>query len=256
MRKLWYTLDKIFFFAKKMDGATDDSAGLTGAKRSLGEMADNPNPETSESKRWKPDPGSPDIISLDPEGDVILAFKKTDAETQIKYLASSKVLSLASPVFRALFSPAFSEGDRVRKGEVPCIEFPEDDAEAMDVILRILHYSSKGVPFDVAPEPLAAIAIHRDKYDCGKALTVWVRHWLNAKSFTGLSIESLPESIGFTVVAAYKFRCRAAFLSTVASRASKFLRLDFRAAWEQQPVMALLPETFAGKTTCTMSVYR
>lgn len=236
--------------------ATNDSVGLTGAKRSLGEMADNSNPGTSESKRSKPDPGSPGIIPLDPEGDVILAFKKTDADSQIKYLASSKVLSLASPVFRKMFSPAFSEGDRVRKGEVPCIDFPEDDAEAMRVILRILHYRCRGVPFEVAPEPLAAIAIHRDKYDCGKALAVWVRHWVNAKSFTGISVESLPESIGFTLVAAYMFRCRAGFLSTVASRASKFLRLDFRAAWEQQPVMTLLPETFAGKTTCTMSVYR
>lgn len=234
--------------------ATNNGVSQTAAKRTLGEMADNLAPRTSEPKRSKSVPDLSGVEILDPEGDVVLVLKISDPGRQNKYLASSRILSLASPVFNKMFSPAFSEGERVRNGDVPLIDLQEDDPEAMGSILRILHYNRQGIPFEIAPGPLSAIAIHCDKYDCKNALEVWIRHWCGAKCFQDFST-STPENIGITIVAAYMFRSSALFFSNVASQASKFLRLDFQAVWEQQTVITLLPATFtcepaSSKSSC------
>lgn len=48
-----------------------------------------------------------DIERLDQDGDVILAVEGQSPDTERHFLVSSKVLSLASPVFARLFAPGF-----------------------------------------------------------------------------------------------------------------------------------------------------
>jgi hypothetical protein len=48
-------------------------------------------------------------INLDPSGDVVLMLGETSLRV------SSKVLSVASPVFRAMFGPHFQEGESLSK---------------------------------------------------------------------------------------------------------------------------------------------
>jgi len=93
------------------------------------------------SKRPKPSPGQPGLLELDPEGNVILAIGAPDpgAQPKKRFLVSSKVLSLALPVFSKMFSLHFSEGIWVRNGEVPCISLEEDDADITEIILRLIH---------------------------------------------------------------------------------------------------------------------
>jgi hypothetical protein len=61
-------------------------------------------------------------------------------DTPANLLVSSKVLSLASPVFAALLGPKFLEGDHLRRGVSPIIELHDDDPTAMALICNILKY--------------------------------------------------------------------------------------------------------------------
>ena len=51
-------------------------------------------------------PSGPKKIIIDPAGDVLLAI----GEPPVSLLVSTKVLSVASDVFRAMFGPRFVEG--------------------------------------------------------------------------------------------------------------------------------------------------
>ncbi len=140
------------------------------------------------SKRAKPSPGMAEALKLDPEGDAIFAIKHTasDSEETRKFLVSSRVLSLASPVFCKMFSPQHREGTQVRNGEFPFINLEEDDGKAMETILRILHFQSDTISLYLSPAELAKISVHSDKYDCRRALKGRVSEWWHTNKLNRL----------------------------------------------------------------------
>ena len=94
---------------------------------------------------------------IDPEGDAILVCG------EIKFQVSSKVLSLASPVFSALFSPRFAEG-QLPPSQPSRIELHDDDAESMRFMCAVLHHKSTCANA-VGLEGLERLAVLTDKYD-------------------------------------------------------------------------------------------
>ena len=97
------------------------------------------------------------INVIDPEGDVILICGETE------FQVSSKVLSLASPVFKALFSPNFAEGQPTSSKAIH-IQLHDDDAESLRFMCAILHHkcaSANGIGL----ERLEKLAVVTDKYD-------------------------------------------------------------------------------------------
>jgi hypothetical protein len=109
-----------------------------------------------------------DLVSLDSNG---------DAET-VRFLIFTNVLSLAPPVFAKMFGPGFQEGHRICCGKTIQVEVVDNDALAMEVILKTLHYhKTNQCPVDA--ERLASIAVHCDKYDCTGALSSWTSYWFN-----------------------------------------------------------------------------
>ncbi len=97
------------------------------------------------------------INVIDPDGDVI--FICGEIELQV----SSKVLSLASPVFKALFSPNFAEGQPTSSKAIH-IHLHDDDAESLRFLCAILHHkcaSTNGIGL----ERLEKLAVVTDKYD-------------------------------------------------------------------------------------------
>lgn len=225
---------------------------MTSSKRSHRQACEDgqesaASPHTS--KRGKPSPDATNLVKLDPEGDAILVVGNSSpgpAETneQRKFLVSSKLLSLASPVFSKMFSPQFQEGIRIRNGEVPYIPLEEDNATLMEVILRILHFQSEDISFDLSRAEFASIAIHSDKYDCRRALRGWVRGWWLANKFDDLSDLS-SEDIGLTLLAAYMFRFQR--LPELATAAARYLTPDFLPEWERHHTLSLLPVSLTGK---------
>jgi hypothetical protein len=186
--------------------------------------------------------GMSESMTLDPNGDVILAVNDTARDAREKFIVSSRVLSLASPVFSKMFSPNFKEGIQMQQGDRPCIELEEDDPKAMETILRILHYQCASIPLSTDPETLAALAIHCDKYDCNKAMKPWIAHWCN-----NCPGASAPEDFGFMLLAAYMFRSPA--FSDIAAEAARKLTPDFASVWAEHEAIALLPDSIIGLPT-------
>ncbi|XHG06613.1 hypothetical protein AWENTII_009800 [Aspergillus wentii] len=126
---------------------------------------------------------APYLDQLDPDGDVILVVEES------KFLVSSKVLGLASPVFAALFSRKFSEGTQLVENSRPEITLKDDNPDAMRIILRVLHFKDPKASYCKDAKELAVLAIHCDKYYCTKALMPWIKlsiarfNCINAKDY-------------------------------------------------------------------------
>ncbi|KAL9100629.1 MAG: hypothetical protein Q9163_004015 [Psora crenata] len=108
----------------------------------------------------------------DPNGDAVLVVGPMGQE-QTHLHVSSNVLSLASPVFAALFSPTFAGGVRpLPCADPPEIPLPDDDRKAMKLICLVLHYHAVA-SWQVSLELLKKIATECDKYDLARALRGW-----------------------------------------------------------------------------------
>ena len=130
----------------------------------------------------------------DPNGDVVLVLHsqkpletkrtkngkplakkaKTTALTDRSLRVSSKVLSLASPVFAAMLSPKSMTDGGLSVVDPPEIPLPDDDLDAMTLLCFALHchgLSDIAVPSTL----LKGLAIICDKYDCTVAIQAWTR---------------------------------------------------------------------------------
>ena len=106
-------------------------------------------------------------LTIDPEGDIHLNLRDREL------LVSSKVLSLASPVFKELFGPHFPEGNCVEAKNPGHIGLHEDDPEATTFLCYLLHFQMDKIPDNPTPDCLDSIAILADKYDCVRSISQW-----------------------------------------------------------------------------------
>ena len=114
------------------------------------------------------------IIHLDPWGDLKIIAR--DRQEQAKTLiVSSNVMRLASPVWRVMFDPQghFKEA----KESSQEVRFPDDDADALSILLRIVHLGWRQVPRSVSFETLADLAVLCDKYDMIHFVRPWLPSW-------------------------------------------------------------------------------
>lgn len=133
----------------------------------------------------------PATINIDDAGDVVLAVGEP---VKARLRVSSAVLSRASNVFAALFSPRYVDYIRAyfgytltsrrlsssyserhnlgTSGEPKLIQMPDDEPAAITDLLLLLHGEevilfSKGT---ASPDHILSFAVATDKYDCSKAL--------------------------------------------------------------------------------------
>lgn len=119
---------------------------------------------------------------IDPKGDVLLVLgAKSNEKTEI--LVSSKVLSLNSSVFSAMFSNSLSEGTALiqnsASNQPTRIPLPGDNCDAIILLCEILHFrydhAKQGVP-ELAALLDLGIVVH--KYDCSRALAFIGEKWM------------------------------------------------------------------------------
>jgi hypothetical protein len=122
-------------------------------------------------------PLSEEMVKIDSDGDVLFIVSSCDKPTA-RLLVSSKVLSLASPVFAAMFSPRFKEGSSLNPGCPSEVPLPEDDPEAMTLLCNCLHFRTDHIPRNVDFSLLKALAILCDKYNVARAISAWNILWL------------------------------------------------------------------------------
>ncbi|PIG80777.1 hypothetical protein AARAC_010661 [Aspergillus arachidicola] len=176
---------------------------------------------------------SHDIERIDPDGNVILLVEGPSAA---RFLVSSKILSMASPVFAKLFDSRFSEGMQMAYSTCPTISLHEDDTAAMRTIIRILHYQDPMQDNPITAEAFAILAIHCNKYDCIRAITPWTFKWFNDYP----SIATAEEH-GYLLLAAHFFRSAEQF-SRISASAQALLRPDFSVQWDVVETLDLLPD--------------
>ena len=100
---------------------------------------------------------------MDPEGDVILELHDRTL------LVSSKIISLASPVFKAMLGPSFTEGRPDASGR-STLKLPKDDPEAIHALFSMLHLQYQLSEADFNYKFLENLTVVADKYDCAKAV--------------------------------------------------------------------------------------
>jgi hypothetical protein len=129
------------------------------------------------------------------------SFKFQSGDTRLVVLSqneeiiaqvSSHAMSLASPVWKKFISPPWrpsqagkamvsssSELDSVEGGSshVEPLDFREDDADALLILLRIAHLDFVSVKKKLSIGELYNVAILCDKYDCVHLIKPWVEEW-------------------------------------------------------------------------------
>ena len=179
-------------------------------------------------------------IDADPAGDLVLVVGSGDDQRSIR--ASSKVLSLASPVLAAMFSPGrFSEGTALSTSNPPKIYLPEDDPEAVTMFSQIIHFREyHGKQPAPSINQLVNMALFCDKYDAGMALNPWSEVWLQPRS-------GIPVSIDYrnVLALAYAFDNQEGFWTSSRSM-MQYDKAD-RSEGTRNELLSLLPQGLYGK---------
>lgn len=138
-------------------------------------------------------------VVIDPDGDLLLQFhqeplqentsnentKKRKKSKTLELVVSSKVLSLASPMFKAMLDGRFKEGIELAENKPSSQPYTltlSDDGEAATILASILHFNLPGLPEKPSPACLEKLAFLCDKYQCVNAMKycgrLWLRDWL------------------------------------------------------------------------------
>ena len=138
-------------------------------------------------------------ITLTDSSDLqLFVGKKEDGTFRTQFDVASVALCLASPVFKAMLLGPFKEKDS------KVIELPEDDAESLELFLRVAH-----LRFDTLPafskRRVQKLAVTGDKYQCLSVLYPW-RHAFRAALEHVILSASKGETDSQLVVAGTKVR--------------------------------------------------
>jgi hypothetical protein len=93
--------------------------------------------------------------------------------------ASSRHLTFASPVFRAMLERKFSESNTLRMTGSVEIPLPGDDPDALLIVLNAVHGRFRKIPLTVDLETLTQIAVTVDKYDLLEPVELLADFWFD-----------------------------------------------------------------------------
>ena len=126
-------------------------------------------------------------IRIDPDGDtlVILEVKQDpplpdslESLNEKHFLCSKRHLTLASRRAAKLFSSNFKEASAEADGLHHWNFGDVFDAEAFELVLKIIHGKTRGIPQDVELDLLAGIASIVGDLECYDALSFFSQKWL------------------------------------------------------------------------------
>jgi hypothetical protein len=116
-----------------------------------------------------------EFVSLNHSGDrTIIVGQKEDG--QRIYKVSSIAMSMASPIWKAMFNP--TSGFLESNPDVP-VEFPEDDPDALLILLKIAHLQFHQIPKSISFSWLTELAVLCDKYDSVRLLQPFIEQWMS-----------------------------------------------------------------------------
>ena len=147
----------------------------------------------------------PDYAEFDPDGDVVLLLRNrddnkgqdkedTDSEgisgaevpadadedtqpDEIQMRVSSSHLTLASSVFKRLLKGDFAESRSLNSTGTAEVSLPEDNPQALQILLNIIHGHAKKVPRAIDIGMLTHISILIDKYCLHEVTEIFTDMW-------------------------------------------------------------------------------
>lgn len=111
---------------------------------------------------------------LDPDGDVVIQIGTRE------FLVSSKILILASSVFKAMLKSRFREGIPRSAQDPLYLPLPDDDPEALNLIVKILHFLANAEDESPTVDQLFTLASLCDKYDLMAVMRCYLLRWLQS----------------------------------------------------------------------------
>ncbi len=188
---------------------------------------------------------APTRLVLDPNGDVVFRLQRmntagansnaaegtavgsassstscgSDGGGVVEVVVSTNILTLVSPVFKAMLAGPFRESIElaaaIRNGAANgpyTIDLPEDNADAMCLLMEAFHFRTTATTTN-APTPamLETLAFLCDKYQCAKALNLTTAFWISA-ALQGLRGECLGTTPTGSSSATVKDGCLAKYM--------------------------------------------
>ncbi|KAK6206184.1 hypothetical protein QIS74_13603 [Colletotrichum tabaci] len=123
---------------------------------------------------------SPATPPLDPPAEPEEEPAESGKETEIKYLVSSRHLTLASTKFEAEFKGPWMEGSVKNIDGCYPIDASEWDPDALLILMRVIHGQTRSIPRQVGLEMLAKIAVLVDDYNSSEVVEVFANIWIDA----------------------------------------------------------------------------
>lgn len=111
-------------------------------------------------------------IPIDPNGELNLIVGIGDEARTFR--VSSHAMRLASPVWRAMLSS--HNGFKEASDEE--ITFPDDNPQAVFIVLVACHLRFQDVPEQLEFTELVNLCVLCDKYDCVSILRPWLSAWM------------------------------------------------------------------------------
>lgn len=127
--------------------------------------------ETTKARRDSP-------MTLDNDQSYPRGSLEEGGSTQVEFRVSSRHLSLVSPVFRAMLESQFKESRPNDQGLYE-LQASEWDAEALVILLDIIHGHHREVPKRISVETLSHIAIIVDYYGCHEIMELVFAAWVS-----------------------------------------------------------------------------
>ncbi|KAF4997968.1 hypothetical protein FGRMN_3488 [Fusarium graminum] len=153
---------------------------------------------------------STNLVSIDPEGDVLIIlpvagsvslFKSDDtpvSPTEKRFKCSKKHLTFASPRAAKIFSSSFKEASKEDDGFHHWKFDATLDSKAFELVLKIIHGKTSEVPRHIDQNLLTAVASIVDDLQCHDALNFFGNGWIS--SLYGLFRPALPKEMNRSLV--------------------------------------------------------
>ena len=193
------------------------------------------------------------VDNVDPTGDITLLLHTSQdgRQMQSSIRVSSKVLSLASPVFAAMLGPSFAKGQglgHVTSPNIPEIDLHDDNAEAMLWLCKALHFKQDlnvAIEFSLLEES----AILCDKYELVSVLYPWSHGWLQHLPGSLHGNDKQAEMLWIS----YALGNEKCFWRTSRDLMQSFTTEEL-AALKSNPLSLMLPDGFFGRYPISRSV--
>ncbi|KAK3709847.1 hypothetical protein LTR37_010676 [Vermiconidia calcicola] len=147
------------------------------------------------------------VANVVADGDAILVLSgfSGSPQTPIGLRVSTHALSLASPTFKNTFANAKPLTDTEGEATPPIIvDLLDEDADAMYILVNILHLRNDKLPTHLPPSGLRRLAILAQKYACVVAASRATVHWFDRLYFN-TTTSSGPIETWSIIEAAYLF---------------------------------------------------